>query len=446
MSDIVRTCNVCDEEKDISLFPKNKNRAEGHGYSCKVCANDMTKNYKENNKVKIQDYNKKYREEHKDELNENQRLDPVIKNNNKLEYRKKYYEALKKIIEDKGGKCLSELKDYETAHSKLNVECQDEHEFITTSNHLKANKWCPVCCIKQGELISVKILEHLTGKIFRKIRPEWLKRDDTGLNLELDGFNEELQLAIEYQGIQHYKQIAHFFKSEAEYKKRQEYDQFKRDKCIENGITLFEIPYNIKHGDLYDHIVNLCEEYDYLIDKNKEFNLQECYNIIPKINEASKIIEEKKGRLITNPSSISMLSKFEVECEKGHCWETYLKNLKKGAWCVDCAKIRTKNTKEKISDTLKEFYSTSDGKIKKEESFVKRSETMAKQRTELRKNITEKLCKNCNEVKNLSEFCKKSNAKDGLQPYCRFCINEIKKKSRELNNIILEPYYEIEEE
>jgi hypothetical protein len=48
------------------------------------------------------------------------------------------------------------------------------------------------------------ILEILTGRQFMSVRPYWLKNPETGRNLELDCYNEEYRLALEYNGVQHY--------------------------------------------------------------------------------------------------------------------------------------------------------------------------------------------------------------------------------------------------
>ena len=45
-----------------------------------------------------------------------------------------------------------------------------------------------------------------------------------------------------------------------------------------------------------------------------------------------------------------------------------------------------------------------------------------------------KLCKWCNEYKDIEKFQKKSSAKDGLQTYCKLCTNKNNKIYRFINN------------
>lgn len=96
---------------------------------------------------------------------------------------------------------------------------------------------------------------------------------------------------------------------------------------------------------------------------------------------------------------------------------------------------RTADTKQQISKTLKEYNMTEKGKQTKAAGFVKRSNTLTKEREELRRTMTHKLCthKNCankDKLQPTTAFSKKTEAKDGLQPYCKLCINTIKSEKR----------------
>lgn len=90
------------------------------------------------------------------------------------------------------------------------------------------------------------ILEEMTGKKFNKIRPDFLQNPATGKNMELDGYNAELNIAFEYQGEQHYKYIPYFHKKYEDFLKQLERDELKRRLCDEHGLSLIIIPYTVK--------------------------------------------------------------------------------------------------------------------------------------------------------------------------------------------------------
>lgn len=58
--------------------------------------------------------------------------------------------------------------------------------------------------LSEVEYLCKKTIEKITKKEFFKVRPTFLKNPETNRNLELDLYNEELKLAIEFNGYQHY--------------------------------------------------------------------------------------------------------------------------------------------------------------------------------------------------------------------------------------------------
>lgn len=72
--------------------------------------------------------------------------------------------------------------------------------------------------------------------IIREASPSWLNRQ------RLDIFLPNLNLAIEYQGEQHYKPID-VFGGQNSFSANINRDQIKKEKCIENGVDLIEFKY-----------------------------------------------------------------------------------------------------------------------------------------------------------------------------------------------------------
>lgn len=105
----------------------------------------------------------------------------------------------------------------------------------------------------RGELSCRGYLERLFSRSFAKARPDFLNNPVTGgkFNLELDCYNPELKLALEYHGAQHYKFTPHFHKSREAFYNQKYRDQLKRMLCRENGISLIEVPYNVDNIENY---------------------------------------------------------------------------------------------------------------------------------------------------------------------------------------------------
>lgn len=96
-----------------------------------------------------------------------------------------------------------------------------------------------------------QIFNRLFGTNFVCIRPDWLKNPKTGKNLELDGYNDRLRLAFEYQGQQHYYyQPGWAHRNVNDFKAQLERDRFKKARCEERGIALIRIPYTVSDTDL----------------------------------------------------------------------------------------------------------------------------------------------------------------------------------------------------
>ena len=99
-----------------------------------------------------------------------------------------------------------------------------------------------------------EIFEDIFKTDFPKVRPNFIVNDKTGKKLELDGYNDKLKLAFEYQGQQHYNFSPYFHKSQEDFANQVYRDKLKKELCEKNNITLIEIPYNIEYRDLEDYI------------------------------------------------------------------------------------------------------------------------------------------------------------------------------------------------
>ena len=120
----------------------------------------------------------------------------------------------------------------------------------------------------KGEKACRKYFEKRFGKEFVRIRPNFLKYPPTGRNLELDGYCEDLNLAFEYNGKQHYKYTKRFHGENCEkFHDQVSRDNFKGKKCAELGIRLIIVP-DLDEDELKQFI-------DVEFEKKKD---RMCYN------------------------------------------------------------------------------------------------------------------------------------------------------------------------
>ncbi|AUS94148.1 Uvr/REP helicase [Trichoplusia ni ascovirus 6b] len=106
----------------------------------------------------------------------------------------------------------------------------------------------------KGEIACREHLERRFGMPFTKIRPSWLVNPKTKARLELDCYNELLNLALEYNGKQHYEYVDKFHKCTDDLDRQKQRDVDKRRICKEKGIDLIEVPYTIDFSDIPTYI------------------------------------------------------------------------------------------------------------------------------------------------------------------------------------------------
>ena len=111
-------------------------------------------------------------------------------------------------------------------------------------------------CVKRSkpEKICRETLEKIYKKKFSRIRPDWLRNPETNRKLELDCYNDELKLALEYNGIQHYEWPNFTRMTKEEFLAQNRRDIFKIDTCDANGIYLITVPNNVQYDLIPDYI------------------------------------------------------------------------------------------------------------------------------------------------------------------------------------------------
>ena len=155
---------------------------------------------------------------------------------------------LKILMKERNGKCTNsgEQKHFPVKQS-LSLECSLGHQWTSTwLNIFYKNKWCFICSkYKTENYVRALFEKYATPYKFPCVRPLWLN------GLELDGFCEELSMAWELNGIQHYECLPYFHRTEGEFQLLQARDILKKQLCLERGVRLVVIPFTIKNFDSF---------------------------------------------------------------------------------------------------------------------------------------------------------------------------------------------------
>lgn len=115
------------------------------------------------------------------------------------------------------------------------------------------------------ELQSKFILEEVFQRPFYKIRPNFLRNDVTGYNLEIDLYNDDLKLAVEVQGDQHYKFNKFFHRNKEHFLNQRYRDEMKKIKCKQQGICMIEVPYRVGEKKLRSYIMEQLRHEGFLL-------------------------------------------------------------------------------------------------------------------------------------------------------------------------------------
>jgi len=137
---------------------------------------------------------------------------------------------------------------YTNTENKILIGCNKHKKYFfqTPHNHLRG-QGCPICKESKGEKQISKCLDENDIIYETQKRFKYCKYKNT---LSFDFYLPEYNICIEYQGEQHYKPVKKIGRkwftleeSVKNYEKNKYKDKLKRKFCINNNITLIEIPY-----------------------------------------------------------------------------------------------------------------------------------------------------------------------------------------------------------
>jgi hypothetical protein len=260
-------------------------------------------------------------------------------------------ELMQKIAIERGGKCLSSI--YKNLNEKLEWQCCDGHTWPATPRNIRHSKsWCPTCRGNVGEeLVRATLIEAFPGKTFERTRRvEWLGR------LELDGYNPELKLAFEYQGIQHFEHVAHFQREEGQFESQLERDARKRELCEQAGVVLLEVSYKVKLNDVRLVVRKMLVDLKFTIANasmtdDAFYNMSRAGSYSNVRLELAKKIAIEKGGVCLAAKYISYDFKMPFKCGQGHEFKASLQDINQDVsrgprFCPVCGGTQKKSDDE----------------------------------------------------------------------------------------------------
>ena len=138
---------------------------------------------------------------------------------------------------------------YINAKTDVEIVCKKHGLFSQSPTKHLMSQGCPICKLSKGELRILNILSE--RKIDFKSQYKF-----ENFNLVFDFYIPNLNLAIEYDGIQHFRPIK-FFGGNKSLDSQRKRDKKKDEYCIKNNIHLLRIPYDQDIDKLLTDYINL---------------------------------------------------------------------------------------------------------------------------------------------------------------------------------------------
>lgn len=150
------------------------------------------------------------------------------------------------------------LVEYINNRTPVRIICPQHGEFIQIPHDHVSGCGCPKCRLVGQALLYNKLKSELPNlKILFEVGNRtipWIG------NQRIDIYIPKLNIAIEYNGRQHYTPVNRFG-GVIEYQKRLELDNLKRQKCKENNCILFEVKFDYTKEDFNKLINNIKQIY-----------------------------------------------------------------------------------------------------------------------------------------------------------------------------------------
>jgi hypothetical protein len=187
---------------------------------------------------------------------------------------------------------------FKNAFAKYEFYCEKcDNYFIASLNDISrknGSTWCPICKVKSEKKLGKWLKEEFPDTKIQ-YKPSWCPSPETERSYSFDFFIPSINIIIELDGEQHFRQIMNWESP----KRAQSKDLYKMKMAYDRKITMIRIPYKYVYEDFkfseykekikkecyfseIPRIVYLCEKDEYSHFNSFDFNGEAIPKIVPK--------------------------------------------------------------------------------------------------------------------------------------------------------------------
>ncbi len=239
------------------------------------------------------------------------------------------------------------LMQADSVDKKSLWQCVMGHEFYGSYSGMKYhNRFCTRCFSSHSEEVARTLSEHLLGVPFPKKKIRQI-RGDQRYPLELDMYNEDLKLAIEHHGEQHYKPQKNWG-GEEKLKEIQQRDDERRLGCAKIGIELLEVR---SLGDFTsleefrDQLRSMCEKLRITLPAGFEtadlarISRQYATPTRARLHEELKSAARSRSYMLLEKYYKGSKEMHTFRCPRGHKVTIQANKFLSGRGCTKCPKV-----------------------------------------------------------------------------------------------------------
>jgi len=160
---------------------------------------------------------------------------------------------------------------FKSTNRKYKFDCHRcNNQFETPLSDITNGVWCPYCVNKTEDKLYNELTKHYIVK--RQFKPDWCKNPKTNKYLPFDFILEDLNVIIEQDGNQHFKQIGNWQSPEL----TKVNDIYKMKCANENGYSVIRILQKDIWHDKYDWLEELLDNINKIVSENVVQNIYMC--------------------------------------------------------------------------------------------------------------------------------------------------------------------------